>query len=780
MSVDGTTVIDSGNYPTFGGSVSHSLTLEDIITTTDTDGDGIADHLDLDSDNDGITDNVEAQTTAGYVAPSGVDTDGDGLDDAYDATPTTGATGSNGLTPVDTDGDGTADYIDTDSDNDGLSDAEEAGHGVSQAVIDASGDSDGDGIMDAVDDVIGFDPNDTDIDGSGNFTLADSDGDTAADGTGATPLINDLDFRDNTTSDYIVEGDATGNLIDGSYTGDPDGDRVDSNDHSDGSNDDVIYGYGGDDTILAGDGNDTIHGGTGADSISGGAGDDVIGAGTTIDPAVLDWGSGSANGTFAVSGSSETVNVTTTTSTNAAGQTANITTTGVPAAVGLWVDGLTDTVTSTMSFDTPVENVTFEIYDIDFVAGGWDDALTITATDADGNPVTVSFSDLDGVHSVSGSTLNADGSASTGVETTGAIDSVTVTIAGPLTGITFVFDHGESWANSGAFGVSNMNFDIVSTVEEPGNDTIDGGIGSDTIFAGDGNDEIYVAEGDVAEGGDGEDLFILTDLGEAGSGTISIDGGTTGEPGGDTLDLGGIGDRTTLTFSPSAGDPDAFDGSITMLDGTVVTFTNIENIICFTPGTLIATPEGDRPVEDLRPGDMVLTLDDGPQPLKWVGNSTVPGVGNNAPIRIAPGLLDGARRALTVSPQHRVLIDDWRAELLFGEQQVFVSAKQMLELDGVEACPDMQATYIHLVFDRHQIIFAEGAATESLHAAGESLNALAPEAREELYTCLPELRRDLSVHGPTARRCLKSWEARALLTSLFTTKTADGRESLAA
>ena len=187
VQVDGVTVIDSGQRPNFGTEVSQTFSISAEETYTDSDGDGIFDHQDLDSDNDGITDNVEAQTTAGYVAPTGLDSDGDGLDDAYEP---------GGLTPVDTDGDGIDDVIDTDSDNDGISDTDEAGHGVTQAAIDASGDTDGDGIRDVVDDVVGFDANDADIDGSDNFTLADTDNDTAPDGASAVPLINDLDFRD--------------------------------------------------------------------------------------------------------------------------------------------------------------------------------------------------------------------------------------------------------------------------------------------------------------------------------------------------------------------------------------------------------------------------------------------------------------------------------------------------------------------------------------------------------------------------------------------------------
>lgn len=196
IEVDGVVVVDSGANPNFGNTVTEAFSVDPLESTRDSDGDGIADHLDLDSDNDGITDNVEAQSTAGYAAPTGVDTDGDGVDDAYDATPTTGAAGSGGLAAVDSDGDGTADVLDLDSDNDGINDVDEAGHGVSQAAIDASGDADGDGIADVVDDVSGWDVNDNDVNGAGDFTLADSDNDVAPNGTGAVPLSADFDFRD--------------------------------------------------------------------------------------------------------------------------------------------------------------------------------------------------------------------------------------------------------------------------------------------------------------------------------------------------------------------------------------------------------------------------------------------------------------------------------------------------------------------------------------------------------------------------------------------------------
>jgi hypothetical protein len=148
--------------------------------------------LDLDSDDDGVTDNVEAQSTAGYVAPSGTDSDGNGLDDAYESSPGAGE----GLTPVDTDSDGTADVLDADSDNDGLLDVAERGDGQPVSVT-ASTDSDGDGLLDIFEGsnaLDGFDANDENR-STDTLNLRGVPG-LLPDGSNAVPLVTDLDFRD--------------------------------------------------------------------------------------------------------------------------------------------------------------------------------------------------------------------------------------------------------------------------------------------------------------------------------------------------------------------------------------------------------------------------------------------------------------------------------------------------------------------------------------------------------------------------------------------------------
>ncbi|WP_417328661.1 Ig-like domain-containing protein [Halomonas cupida] len=186
--------IKEGPHP--GGGIS--VTEVNVVTLKDSDDDNLIDSLDIDSDNDGITDNVEAQTTNDYIAPSGIDKDGDGLDDAYDAAiGDTGATASQGLTPVDTDNDGAVDYLDEDSDDDGRLDIVERGDGQPDSITDST-DSDGDGLLDIFegsDANDGFDANDENI-RDGNFNLADSDQDML-DGEGkAEPAGIDYDYRD--------------------------------------------------------------------------------------------------------------------------------------------------------------------------------------------------------------------------------------------------------------------------------------------------------------------------------------------------------------------------------------------------------------------------------------------------------------------------------------------------------------------------------------------------------------------------------------------------------
>jgi hypothetical protein len=176
--------------------------------------------------------------------------------------------------------------------------------------------------------------------------------------------------------------------------------------------------------------------------------------------------------------------------------------------------------------------------------------------------------------------------------------------------------------------------------------------------------------------------------------------------------------------------------------------------ICFAQGTLIATGRGPRPVETLRPGDMIQTADNGMQPLRWAGRRHTIGAGRFAPVEIAAGVL-GADRPLRVSQQHRILIRSAQAELLFGEAEVFVAAGCLIDDIRVRLRNGVRIEYCHLLLDRHEVIFANGVASESLH--------LAEAGGGEVGHFFPDLA-DIPVRpGVLARRDLRRHEAELLL-----------------
>jgi len=169
--------------------------------------------------------------------------------------------------------------------------------------------------------------------------------------------------------------------------------------------------------------------------------------------------------------------------------------------------------------------------------------------------------------------------------------------------------------------------------------------------------------------------------------------------------------------------------------------------ICFTSGTLIETDSGPVAVEALKVGDLVLTQDCGMQPIRWIGSRRVTEaelISNPdwRPIRIRAGVLGPNRPEadLVVSPQHRILTRSKVAERMFGDAEVLIAAKHLQELDGIEIADDMtEVTYWHLLFEAHQVVFSNGAATESLFTGSEALKAVSPEARAEILAIFPGL-----------------------------------------
>jgi hypothetical protein len=158
---------------------------------------------------------------------------------------------------------------------------------------------------------------------------------------------------------------------------------------------------------------------------------------------------------------------------------------------------------------------------------------------------------------------------------------------------------------------------------------------------------------------------------------------------------------------------------------------------CFVADTMIFTAKGPRPAEALQAGDLLLTRDSGMRPVRWVGQITLDGSGRHAPIRFMPEA-QGNTRSLLVSPDHRMLVTGWKAEMYFGETEVLVPAKTLVNNDTIRVAPCARVTYVHILLDRHEVIFAEGAATESLHP-GDYLMAGTSDTTAEILALFPEL-----------------------------------------
>lgn len=170
-------------------------------------------------------------------------------------------------------------------------------------------------------------------------------------------------------------------------------------------------------------------------------------------------------------------------------------------------------------------------------------------------------------------------------------------------------------------------------------------------------------------------------------------------------------------------------------------------IMCFAAGTLIRTAQGPRAVETLQPGDMVWTRDHGCQPLRWIGQRRLE-AGDLAaapmlrPIRIAPGALGPGRpaRTLRVSRQHRILIRAAAARGMFGTEEVLAPACQLTGLPGIAVdTRDCGVTYVHLMFDAHEVLMSEGAETESLFPGPQAIRAMGAAAMAEIEAIFPGL-----------------------------------------
>lgn len=307
-------------------------------------------------------------------------------------------------------------------------------------------------------------------------------------------------------------------------------------------------------------------------------------------------------------------------------------------------------------------------------------------------------------------------------------------------------------------GVSSFTLSESAAVNTPGANPVAIVAEDDTVeMVADGTAIVDVLANDT---GTSQATLVITHIdGQpvVAGGTVTLASGeqVTLNPDG-TLTIAGDGDIDGVSFTYTVGNGTG-NG---VADTGLVTLTAIP---CFVAGTLISTPHGDKRVETLAPGDMVMTHDNGPQPLRWIGRRTVPAVDGFAPIRIAENTF-GRHGVLLLSPQHRVLIRDALAELLFGDTEVLVAAKDLVNDRSVRPVEGGEVEYVHLLFDRHEVIFSEGLATESFLPGPQTAQSFEADLVREICTLFPEIDPDTGLgYSPAARRTLRAHEARVLL-----------------
>lgn len=186
------------------------------------------------------------------------------------------------------------------------------------------------------------------------------------------------------------------------------------------------------------------------------------------------------------------------------------------------------------------------------------------------------------------------------------------------------------------------------------------------------------------------------------------------------------------------------------------------SMVCFTPDTRILTAFGHMPIQNLKPGDLIHTADNGLQPLLWIGSRDITRARLHvaphlAPIKVSkdafgPGL---PMADMWVSPSHRFLLRSKRFNDQYGENEVLAPASGLINGTSITSdCRQQDTRYVHMLFEEHQVIFAENVPTESFFPNPDTLMALTEEAREQVFNTLPDLRIHPFSYSPPARLAL--------------------------
>mgnify|MGYP000754525250 CR=1 FL=1 len=618
-------------------------------------------------------------------------------------------------------------------------------------------------------------------------------GDDRLVGTEGDDLIKGLSGND------TIEGKAGNDTIfAGATENDPD------------AGDNLIFGGAGDDLILGGGGNDTIFGGPGSDTIFGGGGDNVIFGGSGPGgeagrEVTITFEGGTAEfkntlGVYVVDPATGTFSQVQFAFANASPDGPNALTGGgdlipgqstftfeVPPGAQIGAFLISDGFSENAEYaGLDLENGTLRFVNADGTdAGPGSHTPTLIHVAPDGTETVISGEVYHSLGFGENAGLNPEGrvhiegiddNAGEGPWTFGFedlpklgdrdFDDVIFTIDLTGTGATFL---NPDFDARGELLVDDPN-DANKLVGGDGNDAIFTGSGQDTVDAGGGNDTISAGPGDFVDGGEGFDSLVIRDW----ENIIARDVRKEVDPETGIATFSG----TFLYRDPD--DPDApkpdfggqFGDDLTP-DGNIRTlqFKNINAIVpCFTPGTSIATPEGERLVETLKVGDKVITRDNGIQTIRWIGArrldwAELAAATHLRPVLIRQGSLGHGlpERDMLVSPQHRLLVANERTQLYFDEHEVLVAAKHLVDHRGIREVEAQGVTYIHFMCDRHEVVLSNGAWTETFQPGDQTLKSMGNAQRLELFELFPELQAGSGDGGyGAARKTLKRHEARLL------------------
>jgi hypothetical protein len=159
------------------------------------------------------------------------------------------------------------------------------------------------------------------------------------------------------------------------------------------------------------------------------------------------------------------------------------------------------------------------------------------------------------------------------------------------------------------------------------------------------------------------------------------------------------------------------------------------------------------------------------QEIRWIGQRALTGqemrkAPHLRPVMIRAGALGRGLplHDMLVSPQHRMLLNSERAALYFEDREVLASAKHLTGMDGVDLAAPRATTYVHFMFDQHEVVLSNGAWSESFQPGAQVLDGLGDAQRDEIFELFPDLRDMQGIEGyQAARRSLKKHEARLLV-----------------